>query len=148
MIGSIAVIVAVALAVSFFCSLAEAALYSIPVSRIESLRNSGRASGRALAKLRDNIERPIAAILILNTLSHTTGASVAGAMVGHLYGNTALGIFTAVFSFILLWFTEIIPKTIGVYYASTFAPLLAGPCRSWCGSCGRSSGRRSSPSGF
>lgn len=127
MIGPIVAIVAVALAVSFFCSLAEAALYSIPVSRIESLRTSGKASGRALVRLRDNIERPIAAILILNTLSHTTGASVAGAMVGHVYGNTALGIFTAVFSFVLLWITEIIPKTIGVYYANVFAPLLAGP---------------------
>ena len=69
-----ALIAGAVLLASFFCSLCEAALYSIPPSRVESLRRAGTRSGHVLAALRSDIDRPIAAILILNTISNSAAS--------------------------------------------------------------------------
>ena len=76
----IELVVAVGLAVSIsaMCSLFEAVLYSVPVGYIEALAESGRTSGRILKALRDRVDRPIAAILSLNTIANTAGAAIAG----------------------------------------------------------------------
>ena len=122
--------VGVATLVSAFCSVSEAALYSIPWSRIEDLRRQGKKSGERLYALRQDVERPITAILTLNTIANTAGASVAGAAAVAVYGEGSLPFFALVFTGIILIFAEILPKTAGVVYARTITPYLAGPI-SW-----------------
>lgn len=119
--------VSLAILVSFFCSLSEAALYSISWSRIENLRREKRRSGDILFQLRQDVERPISAILTLNTLANTAGASVAGAAAGDALGSESLVMFAVIFTILILIFGEIIPKTIGVLYAKQVGPLLARP---------------------
>jgi len=116
-----------ALGVSFLCSLVEAVLYSVSWSYIETLRQSGDKSGQILFKLRDNVDAPITAILTLNTVAHTVGASVAGASAAAVFGSDSLLLFSVVFTLLILILSEIIPKTIGVIYNRTLAKFLARP---------------------
>lgn len=119
--------VSIATCFSFFCSVSEAALMSIPWSKIESLRRQGRRSGNILYAMRQDIEKPLTAILTLNTIAHTAGAAWAGAAAVDAFGSANLGLFTLVFTFVILIFSEILPKTWGVAYAHVLAPFLAGP---------------------
>lgn len=121
--------VALAVGVSAFCSVSEAALYSVPWSRIEQLRKEGRSSGTILDALRSDVEKPIAAILTLNTIANTAGAAVAGAACAEVFGQQSLGPFAIAFTMLILVFSEILPKTMGVMYTRTLAPLLAKPLR-------------------
>ncbi len=122
------------LVISFFCSMWEAALYAVSKSRVEVLKKSGARSGKKLAQLRENIGEPIAAILILNTISHTGGAAGVGAASANIASgylsmsqSWVVGISSAIFTLLILFLSEIIPKTIGVSYANTIAPLSAYP---------------------
>lgn len=119
--------VAIAVAVSFFCSITEAAFYSFPASRIEKLRREGKRSGDILHALRKDVEKPITAILTLNTLAATAGAAVAGAAAVKVFGEEGLALFTAFFTLLILLLGEIVPKTTGVAYSRTLAPWLAKP---------------------
>lgn len=123
------VAVGVAVFVSMFCSVAEAALYSMSWADIEKLKDSGSKSAKLLHKLRSNVDEPITAILTLNTCAHTAGAAVAGWAWANLYGKETLWFFTVAFTVIILIFTEILPKTIGVVYSDRIAPPLARPLR-------------------
>lgn len=122
--------ISLAVGVSFLCSIAEAVLYSIPWSRIEALREAGHKSGDLLFALREDVDKPITAILTLNTVAHTMGASLAGAAWAHVFGEKTLGWFALVFTLVILVFSEILPKTIGIVHNSRLAPLLARPL-SW-----------------
>ncbi len=115
--------VTTALVVSFLCSIFESVLLSISPARVEALANDGKRSGRLLRDFKSNIDVPIAAILIANTIAHTIGATVAGASYVDVFNEQSLWIFTVVFTLAVLLFTEIIPKTLGV----TFAAQLASP---------------------
>ena len=115
------------LAASFFCSLFEAALYAIPQARVEVLRERGARGAERLARMREDVEEPIAAILTINTIAHTVGSAWCGALVGELYGSRAVGVFAAIFTFLVLAVTEIVPKSIGVRYASTLGPMVVWP---------------------
>ena len=117
-------IVLVSLLGSFLCSLCEAALYAVTPTRVETLRLAG-GGGRKLAELRMRMDDAIAGILTLNTITHTVGAAWAGALVGELYGNQWLGIFSALFTLAILLLTEILPKSVGVAWASTLASRVA-----------------------
>lgn len=126
----ILIVAGLASLVSFICSIWEGSLYAIPQSRVESLRREGHRGAERLAKLRENIDEPISAILTLNTLSHTMGASLAGALVeNHFRENSdlALLLFSILFSLEILFVTEIIPKTLAVRYADRLAPASALP---------------------
>lgn len=125
----IAVVVSVVLTGSFFCSLMEAALYSISRARIETLRRRGEKTGEILAQLRDRVDEPIAAILILNTVMNTAGSVLAGALVADHYGSSHLGLFSAALTVSILILSEIIPKSLGFKYAGRVAPLIAWPLR-------------------
>lgn len=115
--------------ISGLCSLFEAVLYSVPVSHIESLAQSGKKSGRILRRLREHVDRPIAAILSLNTIANTGGASIAGMIVGNLVGEDSMEeyIFSAAFTIVILMFAEVIPKTVGVVYARPVSAFIALP---------------------
>lgn len=117
--------VAVVLLVSFLCSIFESVLLSITRPQIERLVRDGRAAGTLLAGFKENMDIPIAAILILNTAAHTVGAAVAGASYSNVFDPGTLWIFSLLFTFAVLLFTEIIPKTLGVSYAEALATPVA-----------------------
>ncbi|MHC4409296.1 MAG: hemolysin family protein [Planctomycetota bacterium] len=115
---------------SFLCSLFEAVLYSISPSQVELLVQEGVPGAERLKALRGDIEEPIAAILTINTIAHTVGSAWCGAMVGAEYGGehpNAVGVFAAIFTFLVLAVTEIVPKSLGVRYAKTLGPYVAFP---------------------
>jgi CBS domain containing-hemolysin-like protein len=114
---------------SFLCSLFEAALYALTPAQIEVLRTRGDPNANRLGRLRSQIEEPIAAILTINTIAHTIGASVCGALVGARYGSAAVGVFAAVFTVLVLALTEIVPKSLGVRYAEAVGPRMVLPLR-------------------
>ncbi len=115
--------VTVALVVSFMCSIFESVLLSINHAQVEVLAKDGKRSGRILKAFKERIDIPISAILITNTAAHTIGTAVAGASYSQVFNPESLWIFTLVFTVVVLLFTEIIPKTLGV----TFARRLARP---------------------
>ena len=115
--------VSTALVVSFLCSVFESVLLSVGYARVEALNQRGRRAGAILSRFKREMDVPIAAILILNTIAHTVGASVAGASYGNVFDPSTLWLFSIVFTVAVLLFTEIVPKTLGI----SFADALAGP---------------------
>ena len=115
--------VGLAILISAVCSLFEAVLYSVPQQQVEAMIQDGKFGGRTFRRLRRNVDRPIAAILSLNTIANTAGAAFAGAAATAVFGHQWLGYFSAVFTLAILIFSEIIPKTAGVVYGRS----LAGP---------------------
>ena len=124
--GTLIAIVVCTIVTSFVCSLCEAALYAVSRARVEQLADSGSPRGRRLQKLREDIGKPIAAILTLNTISNTVGATLAGWVAADLFDSVGVGVFSGVFTLGILYLSEIIPKTVGVVYADALAPHLAG----------------------
>lgn len=109
--------VLLALVFSFLCSIAEAVLLSITPSYIESQKVHRPKRAALLKRLKhDNVDRSLAAILTLNTIAHTVGAIGAGAQASIVFGSTWFGLFSAVMTFMILFLSEIIPKTIGAVY--------------------------------
>jgi CBS domain containing-hemolysin-like protein len=106
----------IALVFSFLCSIAEAVLLSMTPSYIAALEEKGRRPARRLKHLKDNVDRPLAAILSLNTIAHTVGAAGVGAEAAAIWGSSAVGLASAVMTLLILFLSEIIPKTIGAVY--------------------------------
>ena len=121
----LATAVGVVLIVSFLCSIFESVLLSVTRPQIEVLVHDGRRAGALLARFKENMDVPIAAILILNTAAHTIGAAVAGASYANVFSTSSLWVFSILFTIAVLLFTEIIPKTLGVSYAPALAPSVA-----------------------
>ena len=117
--------VGVVLVVSFLCSIFESVLLSVTRPQVEVLARDGRRAGTLLAEFKENMDVPIAAILILNTAAHTIGAAVAGASYADVFSVNTLWVFTIVFTIAVLLFTEIVPKTLGVSYTSVLASPVA-----------------------
>ncbi|MCH2557137.1 MAG: CNNM domain-containing protein [Alcanivorax sp.] len=118
------VFAAVSIGFSFLCSILEAALLSITPSYIAGLRDEKPVLFRRLRRLKDDIDDPLAAILTLNTVAHTAGATGVGAQVAVVFGEAYLGVASAVMTLAILIFSEIIPKTIGAKYWRSLAPAL------------------------
>ncbi len=119
----LALFVAVAIAVSFLCSIMEAVLLSVTPGHLATMEQSGHPQAKRLRALKSNIDEPLAAILSLNTIAHTVGATGAGAQAARVFDETWLGIFSAVLTLAILFLSEIIPKTVG----AVFWRQLAGP---------------------
>ena len=117
--------VGVVLVVSFLCSIFESVLLSLTRPQIAVLARDGRRAGTLLAGFKENIDMPIAAILILNTTAHTIGAAVAGASYAEVFSTNTLWLFSILFTIAVLLFTEIVPKTLGVSHAQALAPSVA-----------------------
>jgi len=120
-------VVVVVLVTSAICSLFEAVLYSIPATFVEQLEQSGRPAGRMLKQMKEQVDRPITAILSLNTISNTGGGALAGALAAGALGGGNVIYFSIVFTLAILLFAEVVPKTIGVVYARQLAPIIARP---------------------
>lgn len=112
------------IAVSFLCSILEAALLSITPSFIAQQKALKPRLHERLRVLKDQIDQPLAAILTLNTVAHTVGATGVGAQVTIVFGDGYLGIASAVMTVLILMLSEIVPKTIGARYWRALAPWL------------------------
>ena len=119
--------VLVVVLVSAICSMTEAALYSVPWTFIEKLREKGSRTGQILYDLRSNINQPIAAVLTMNTIANTAGAALAGAIAANVLDASSMGWFAALLTFLILAFGEIMPKIVGVTYSTLLATVMARP---------------------
>jgi putative hemolysin len=111
--------------VSFTCSILEAVLLCCTNGYIALLKKKKPAVGQILYDLKMRIDRPLAAILTLNTAAHTFGAAGVGAQVLALYGNKWVAIVSVLLTLTMLFFTEMIPKTLGALYWKKLSPFTA-----------------------
>lgn len=105
-----------ALALSFLCSILEAVLLSTPLSFISMKENQGNKTATLMKQYKNNVDKPVGAILSLNTIAHTIGSAGVGAESMKLFGEEYFGIISAVLTLLILVLSEIIPKTIGASY--------------------------------
>ena len=115
--------ITIAVGFSFLCSIAEAVLLSINNPYIALLEQEKNPSGKILRELKDDINKPLAVILSLNTIAHTVGAAGAGAQAAAIFGSMSVGIVSAILTLVILVFSEIIPKALGANYWRQLAPL-------------------------
>ena len=118
--------VGMALGMSALCSLLEATLLSFTPSQVAALEVKRPRLGGIWRSFKENIEKPIAVILVVNTTAHTVGATIAGAQFEKAFGTNGLVVFSVVFTYLMLQFTEILPKSLGVRYNGYIAPII-GP---------------------
>ncbi len=105
-----------ALFVSFLCSIMESVLLSTPPSFLMVKQNKGHQWAKSFMALKETIDKPLSAILSLNTVAHTIGAAGVGAQAVKVFGEASFGIISAILTILILVITEIIPKTIGAKY--------------------------------
>ncbi|NBD38598.1 MAG: DUF21 domain-containing protein, partial [Verrucomicrobia bacterium] len=111
-----------AIGVSFLCSVLEAVFLSVTPSFVSAAAGEGSRWGRILKKLKDDVERPLAAILSLNTIAHTVGAAGVGAQAQIVFRNIPLSVISGILTLLILVLSEIIPKTLGAHYWRQLAP--------------------------
>jgi CBS domain containing-hemolysin-like protein len=129
--------VLLALGVSFVCSIMEAVLLSVTPSHVALLDTHPTPVSKALSRLKSDVDRPLVAILTLNTIAHTVGAAGAGAQANAVFGTQTLcdtstsvcdfpvvGLFTALLTVLILVVSEIIPKTLGAVYWRSLIPVV------------------------
>jgi len=119
------IVIITLLIISFICSVLESVILSISGPYIQTLVDRQSRSGKILQHFKKNIEQPISAILTLNTISHTVGAAVSGALALKIFGSQWMALFSGVLTLLILVFSEIIPKTIGAQYWKRLGPLTA-----------------------
>ena len=110
------VYLAVAIGVSFLCSVLEAVLLSITPSFLEQLAQERPKSGKAIQSVKDRLDESLSSILILNTFAHTMGAAGVGAQALRVFGPEAETLIAVLLTLAILYFSEIIPKTLGATY--------------------------------
>jgi CBS domain containing-hemolysin-like protein len=89
---------------------------------LESIKDVSPKLFQTLNPLRENIEKPLASILTINTFAHTIGAAGAGAQAQYIFGNEWISIFSILLTLAILFFSEIIPKSIGANYWKSLTP--------------------------
>lgn len=109
-------VVALSILISAVCSLLEAVLYSTRFLTLEAASANGDRAARSMIGLKSSVDRPLAAILILNTVANTAGAAVAGWAAAQVWGAGVLWVFSLVFTLCILIFSEILPKTVGAVF--------------------------------
>jgi len=114
-----------AVLISFVCSVLESVLLSVNMPYISVLEKEKPKVGTLLKSHKTNINKSIASILILNTIANTLGAAAVGAQAEHVFGSSAVFWVSVVLTFAILFFAEIIPKTIGATYWKQLAPMAA-----------------------
>ena len=123
----LALTISIAVVVAFACSLTEACLLSLSPVDIARLSEKRPRTADIWRKFKHDIQRPIAVILIINTLAETMGASVAGGLFGGLFGSKYIMVFSIVFSFVVIQWCEILPKSLGVRFNKQVACVAARP---------------------
>lgn len=130
MIAVLIISSAIAILVSFLCSLTEALLLSLNPLTLNRMQAARPRAAESWRRLKRNIARPITAILVLNTVAHTGGATVAGGAFAEVYGEGSIWIFSVLFTIVVLFGTEILPKILGVTFRDRLAPVV-GPILEW-----------------
>ncbi len=115
----------IALVISFICSLLESVLLSLSIAHASVLEKDGTKTGKLMSELKENINRPLAAILTINTIANTIGAAGVGAQTHIIFGNEWVAFVSGVLTLSILIFSEIIPKTIGARYNKLLVPFSA-----------------------
>jgi len=110
------VYLAIAIGVSFLCSVLEAVLLSITPSYLEKIGIEHPKSGRIIARVKDRLDESLSSILILNTFAHTMGAAGVGAQALQVFGPEWETLIAVLLTLAILYFSEIIPKTLGATY--------------------------------
>lgn len=106
----------IAIGVSFLCSILEAVLLSITPSYVEKLSTKKPKSGRQISKVKERLDESLSSILILNTFAHTMGAAGVGSQALQVFGPEWETLIAVVLTLAILYFSEIIPKTIGATF--------------------------------
>ena len=114
--GTLIFYLLLALTISFICSLFESVLLSTPLSFISMKETDGDKRALKLRNYKEKIDKPLAAILSLNTIAHTIGAAGVGAQAVKIFGEAYFGVVSAILTLLILVFTEIYPKIIGATY--------------------------------
>ncbi|KPQ37766.1 MAG: hemolysin-related protein [Phormidesmis priestleyi Ana] len=126
----LAIAVFIILIGSALCSGAEAALLSVPLLKVKQfVQDKPSPSAIALLSIRQRVSRPLATIVVLNNIFNIVGSIVVGRIATNQFDNTGLGIFSAMLTFCIILFAEILPKTVGERYAQTIALMVAIPVR-------------------
>ncbi len=121
------IIVLIILVGSALCSATETALLSVSPIKVQQLAQSKKPAALALWIIRKKINRPIATVVIINNIFNIVGSILIGNIAASVLGNTWLGVFSAILTFLVIVFGEIIPKTLGERYAMQFALTIALP---------------------
>lgn len=117
-----------ALGISFFCSILEATLLSMPPSFVRQVERSGQRYGKRLDQLKRNVDQSLTAILTLNTIAHTIGAAGVGSQAVAVFGEAYFGLISAILTLLILFLSEIIPKTLGAQYWRSLAKFTTYSC--------------------
>jgi len=117
----------VAMTVSFFASFFEATLLSLTPGQVADISKKDPRVGVIWNGFKTRIERPITVILVLNSLAYSAGATVAGSRFDEVFGAKWIPLFTILFAYAMVQFTEILPKTLGVRFNRRVAPYMARP---------------------
>ena len=112
---------------SAICSGSEAALFSVRLVKVRRLAQSKRPAALALLSIRERMNRPIATIVILNNIANIVGTSVVVFVANEVLGDRWLSLVSGILTFLVILFSEIIPKTIGERYADQIALVIARP---------------------
>ncbi|BAY83776.1 hypothetical protein NIES267_32690 [Calothrix parasitica NIES-267] len=112
---------------SALCSGIEAALFSVSTLKVRQLAQTKNPSALALLAIRENMNRPIATIVVINNVFNIVGSIVTGSIAREVLGNNLLGLFSGVLTFLIIIGAEIIPKTVGERYAETISLFIAIP---------------------
>ena len=107
---------AIAIGISFLCSVLEAVLLSITPSYVEQTSQTNPKAGALLAKLKNKLDESLSSILILNTFAHTMGAAGVGSQAAKVFGAQWETLIAVLLTLAILYFSEIIPKTIGATF--------------------------------
>ncbi len=122
-------VVTLTILISSQCSLYEATLYSTRLGTLEAAKSKGKKVHRArrLIDMKRRISTPLSAILVLNTIANTAGATLAGMYAHKVLGAQAVPLFSILFTLAILFFAEIIPKTMGAVYWRSLWPMIVWP---------------------
>jgi CBS domain containing-hemolysin-like protein len=127
--GLLILYVLFALTLSFFCSILESVLLSVTHAHIEIMKKRKLKSGFIMHELKNKVGQPLSAILTLNTLALTGGATLIGAQVNTLYGDKYTAVASGILTILILIISEILPKTIGAHYWKPLTPITAYVCK-------------------
>jgi CBS domain containing-hemolysin-like protein len=121
--------VLVVLVGSGLCSGSETALLSVPMVRARQLASEGGRAAKALLAIKQQIARPISAIVVLNNVFNIVGSIAVGMLAAAEFGEAWVGVVSGVLTFLVILFSEIMPKTLAERYAEQVAVAVALPVR-------------------
>lgn len=119
--------IVISMSISAICSVLEATLLSLSETDLAIIAEKNNMVYRIWKNFKENLNRPIAVILIVNTFAHTIGAALSGVQYEQLFGSKWIALFSVIYSFIMIQWTEILPKTIAVRLNRRVAYITAHP---------------------